>query len=126
MRKVSIWGREMALQGSPLTLLIYRQEFGGDLLEAIAETQDGERVFIEPLLRVAWSMARTADENVSPYLEWLDQFPDEEFDLLHPPVEVIVSAINAELFRIRPTGLGAKIREAIARLLERLAKRARP
>lgn len=126
MQHVTVWGRELDLQGSPLTLLAYRKEFDGDLSEAITNLfRSDSEILVEPMLRIVWAMAKTADSDTSPYEEWLDEFPDGEFDVLNPPLEVIISAFNAELFRTRKTSFIERVKERLARLLERVAKRLR-
>ena len=37
MRRAALYGRSVAMQGSPYTLLVYRAAFGGDLLADLVE-----------------------------------------------------------------------------------------
>lgn len=117
-----IWGREVEMQGSPLTYLHYKREFGGDLGADLAGTYSKGSADAETMLRFAWAMAKTRDESISPYEEWLSEFDPEEFSALDSPVGVIDSAICAELFRVRKAGIAERIRNAIARWLARLSR----
>ena len=58
MIRATIWGRDVEMRGSPLTLLHYRREFGGDLLaDLVANMADGS-VPLEWLLRRAGRCTR--------------------------------------------------------------------
>ena len=122
MFRGTMWGREVTMQGGPLSYLVYKAEFGSDLSSDLLAAYGQEQVDVLTLLRFAWTMARTWDETVSPFEAWLDEFDPEEFSVLDAPVEVIVSAISAELFRARQTRR-ARIRRAAARWLGRLSQR---
>lgn len=115
MRRETIFGREMGLQGSPLTLLIFRQEFGGDpdahdgnlgaqladLL--ITEERDGETVFfvnLVGLLRIAWALAKTYDKHIPNFEAWLEDFDESAFSLADGDElsRIVDDVITAELF----------------------------
>lgn len=102
MRTCSICGRDVQIQGSPLTLVIYNQEFGADLMSDIANAYLGDTVDAVALLKICWAMAKTKDKELANFDDWLSSFDAEEFDLLElkASLEVVVSAINAELFRV--------------------------
>lgn len=121
MRRVEIFGRVVELQGSPYTFLVFRREFGGDLGAHIVEAYGKTPAEVEDFLRIAWAMAKTRDDGVSCYEEWLKEFPIGSFTLAKgSPVAVICSAVDAELFREIPP---RKARERIAGLVGRLAQR---
>ena len=122
MVRGTIWGREVEMQGSPLTYLHYKREFGGDLGSDLSEVYAAGRADAETMLRFAWAMARTHDASVSPYEDWLSEFDPEEFSALESPVGVIDSAVCAELFRLRKATLAERLRRLVRRWLERLAK----
>lgn len=126
MQRGIIWGREVKMQGGPLSYLVYKREFDGDLaLDLLAVYQRGEAT-VEEFLRFAWTMARTYDPEVSPYEAWLAEFDLEEFSVVDSPVGVIDSAINAELFRNYETSairrLARRIRRAVSRWLGALSR----
>ena len=105
MQRAHVWGRDIEMQGSPWTLVIYREEFGGDLLSDVVSAFKGETLELADFLRFCWAMCRTADDSVPGFQEWCAGFP--EFDLSDGKgsvfASVVVSAMNAELFRLRPT-----------------------
>ena len=115
MRRETIFGREVCLQGSPLTLLIYRQEFSGDsdahdgnlgaqladLLQT--EERDGETVFFVNLigiLRIAWALAKTYDKRTPNFEAWLEDFDESAFNMADGDElsRIVDDVITAELF----------------------------
>ena len=127
MQRGIIWGREVCMQGGPLSYLVYKREFDGDLALDLLEAYKSGKATVETFLRFAWTMARTYDASVSPYETWLEEFDLEGFSIAESPVGVIDSAISAELFRLGPSGRAARAvrraRRAIARWLGRLSER---
>lgn len=127
MRRGIIWGREVCMQGGPLSYLVYKTEFGGDLALDLVDTYKAAQVDTERFLRFAWTMARTYDPETSGYETWLDEFDLGEFTIAESPIGVIDSAINAELFRNGPTTrigrLFRRIRRALSRWLGAISKR---
>ena len=123
MIRGTIWGREVTMQGSPLTYLHYKREFGGDLGEDLVSAYSKGVADVETMLRFAWAMAKTHDPSISSYEGWLSEFDPEEFSALQPPVGVVDSAVCAELFRVREATWLERVRRAVARWLDRLSKR---
>lgn len=127
MQRGVIWGREVCMQGGPLSYLVYKREFGGDLALDILEVYKSGSAPVEAFLRFAWTMARTYDKSVSPYETWLGEFDLEGFSIAESPVGVIDSAISAELFRFGPSRRTARVlrraRRAVARWLGRISQR---
>ncbi len=123
MQRATIWGRDVKMQGSPLTLLRYRTEFGGDLMADMLSNSTGGELSLEWLLRVCWAMCATSDPSTSPYEKWLGEFPEDGIDLAEPVAGVIYSAMTAELFRARKTGPAARFRRWLSRWLGRLSRR---
>ncbi len=115
------------MQGGPLSYLVYKREFGGDLALDLLEAYKSGKATVETFLRFAWTMARTYDASISPYETWLSEFDLEEFSIAESPVGVIDSAISAELFRLGPSGRAARFfrsaRRAFARRLGRISQR---
>ncbi|MBQ9000309.1 MAG: hypothetical protein IJ087_00450 [Eggerthellaceae bacterium] len=122
MIRARIWGREVEMQGSPWTFLVYRREFGGDLLSDIVEAYKRERVELADFLKFAWAMCRTRSDEVEPFDEWCRSFP--EFTLGDGEgsavASVIGSAIEAELFRARSPWIRRWWRTVRARRLGRV------
>ena len=121
MIKTVIYDREVTMQGSPYTFLVYREAFDGDLFKAVLAAYEGGTPDMSILLQVAWAMCRTHDDGVSDYASWLREFDPKSFALGDASaLEVIDSAILAELFRREKTG---RARKWIARRMDALAKR---
>ena len=75
------------------------------------------------MLQIAWAMARTYDKETSAFEKWITEFDNEQFNLLNADfLEVVDSAINAELFRGGATRKEHKIRKWFKGLLERVSK----
>lgn len=127
MQRGIIWGREVCMQGGPLSYLVYRREFGGDLSLDLLEAYKSGQATVETFLRFAWTMAKTYDESTSPYEDWLREFSPEGFSVADSPVGVIDSAITAELFRLGSPGRASRWlrrrRAALSRWLGRVSKR---
>lgn len=123
MLRGTIWGREVEMQGSPLTYLHYKREFGGDLGADLVAAYSKGSADAETMLRFAWAMAKTNDTSTLPYEDWLAEFDPEEFSVLQSPVGVVDSAVVAELFRVRKATRAERLRKRLARLLDRLSKR---
>lgn len=111
------------MQGSPLTYLHYRREFGGDLGADLVAAYSKGSADVETMLRFAWAMAKTHDPSTSPYEGWLSEFDPEEFSALQSPVGVVDSAVVAELFRVRKATWLERLKRRIARWLDRLSER---
>lgn len=127
MRRETVFGREMELAGSPLTLLYFQQEFGDDPLACYGALQDSigelwipvddddappadaadggdEGGFVPNLLlflKVCWAMAKTVDPKTQYFERWLSEFDEEKFDLSEgvEAALVIHRAVQAEIFR---------------------------
>lgn len=109
------------MQGSPVTLLLFKEEFSEDLPAFLMEIYKKDPLDIEDFLRVAWAMTATYDKATVHYAEWLETLADD-FDLREgtEAVLVISSAIQAELFRQRPT-----VRESVAVIVGEIKRRIR-
>lgn len=121
MRRAVIYGRTVEMQGSPYTFLVYRTGFGGDLFHDIAAAYENNPPDMSMLLQIAWAMAKTHDDSVSEYEDWLREFDPKSFAIGDADAwGVIDSAISAELFRHEKTG---RARKWIARRMGRMAQR---
>lgn len=103
MKRALIWGREVELQGSPWTFLVYRREFGGDLLTDLIAAETKNPRELDDWLKFAWAMAATYSDEVGSFKQWCSSF--EEFTLADGEgvafVSVIQNALSAEMFRDR-------------------------
>lgn len=107
MLRAQLFGREVEMQGSPWTFVVYHREFGGDLLADIVAAEQKNPVELHDFLKFAWAMCRTCNDQVAGFKEWCNSF--EEFTLSDGEgsafVSVVNSAIEAELFRARASRL---------------------
>lgn len=124
MRKAVIFGREVAMQGSPWTLVEYRRAFGSDLLRDVMAAYSQTPPDMAAILQVVWAMARTYDEETPGFEEWIRGFDPKEFALEEAEwLGKADGAISAELFRGRKAGARERARRWAARRLGALAKR---
>ena len=127
MRRARIWGRDVEMQGSPWTFVVYRREFGGDLLSDIIAAYAKPSLELYDLVRFCWAMCRTKSDDVEGFEEWCNSFPaftlaDGEATAV---ASVIISAIDAELFRRGETRLQRWWRSVRARWVGWLQERRR-
>lgn len=83
---INISGKDVKFKSTAGTLYRYRMQFKSDMMQDILKlkkvlekVQDNPEeqlsfVDLEMFEKVAWSMAKTADENVPPIENWLDDF----------------------------------------------------
>lgn len=83
-KKIILNGEEITLKAVFQTSQIYRAQFTTDIMEAygmfskVAESKDYSLIEYDKLARLVWAMAKTANENFTPYDEWsagLETFP---------------------------------------------------
>lgn len=103
MQRARIWGREVEMQGSPWTFLVYRREFGGDLFSDMIAAEKKNPYELDDFLRFAWALCATCSDETPPFREWCSSF--EEFTLADGEgsafVSVVRNVLAAELFRHR-------------------------
>ena len=94
-------GRDVKFRATMRTLLLYKQQTGREYMADVQKLsglvklgadkkpilgEDGKPIIdlayldTEALCAVAWAMAKTADANTAPLMDWLDEF--DEFPLL--------------------------------------------
>ena len=79
---IKIGNKEVALKTTGATLLRYKMQFGKDLLAELikldAAYQGGklnvEKLDFEMFFNILWVMAKTANPDIKPPIEWLDGF----------------------------------------------------
>lgn len=127
MQRARIWGREVEMQGSPWTFLVYRRAFGGDLLSDIIAAEKKNPYELDDFLRFAWALCATRDEGTEPFREWCNSF--EEFTLAEGEgaafVSVVQNVLAAEMFRGRTPRLVRWWRSLRARWMGLLQKHRR-
>ena len=91
MEKIlTIDGRQVKFKSTGAFLLRYKAQFGRDALQDILRIQPAidnkgrikniSALDLEVLYDLAWTLAKTADPNIPPPMEWLDEF--SEFPLM--------------------------------------------
>ena len=108
MREIEIGGQKLFITASPITPMLYEQEFsfrdkGGDVLRAsfFADLQGySESTDRFVLLKATWAMAKTIRwRSAFPsFLEWADTLRDVDFSDPEP-FNPIVEEINQGFFR---------------------------
>lgn len=127
MRRVTVYGRDLKIQGSVLTQFYYRKEFGTDLYKAILQACEQTPLDASVLLTVVWAMAKTYDEETADYQTWLSEFDPKHYavnDLSW--LGEVDGAMCAELFRVRqtlPKRITCRIRRIISKALGAMAER---
>lgn len=90
-KTLNIDGKDVRFKSTAGTLMRYRMNFGRDLIKDIAKlekryksVENGEDEFeiydLEMFEKIAWAMAKTADNNIKDIEKWLDDF--ESFSLM--------------------------------------------
>ncbi len=109
MRKVDIGGKELAIHGSPLSLLYYQQEFSGDLMadlvvmqEKMEQLSDGDYSQLDSLqlLKFLWVLNKTAerDQAFPNFEKWLDDL--EVIDFSMPEwIQELILELKDKFFR---------------------------
>ena len=103
MQRARIWGREVEMQGSPWTFLVYRRAFGGDMLSDIIAAEKKPEYELTDFLKFAWALCATCDDDILQFREWCESFDD--FTLADGEgaafVSVVQNVLAAEMFRDR-------------------------
>ena len=103
---IKINNRDVTFKSTGATLLRYKSQFKKDFLKEIVkiseidDMEDGVAVFekidMQTVYEFIWVLAKTADNNVPPLLEWLDTF--DEFPVLEIFMELqdlILSSVQS-------------------------------
>ena len=98
MRDIEIGGERLTISASPLTGLIYKQEFGTSLLLDLDNCS--ERMDRYTLLQVAWAMAKTLRYRLPfpSFADWAAVLKDIDFSDPEP-FYPIIEEINQGFFR---------------------------
>lgn len=104
-KTILIDGKEVKFKSTGATPLRYKAQFGEDFFKVITKMQgfakDEENAIehfdFEPFYRIAWVMAKTADNNISDPISWLDEFDTFPlFDIINELSEMIVSTLESK------------------------------
>ena len=97
---IHIDGKDILFKSTGATALRYKAQFHRDFFAEIVKMAvleeiltgkigeaDPEKIDLEIFYRISWVMAKTADKNIQPMMEWLDSF--DEF-----PIFDVIEQIN--------------------------------
>ena len=102
-RTVTIDGKAVALKASAYNLVLYRAEFGEDIFVAKSDVfaaLEGTTLNLRKIdglgtAKMLWCMAKTADEKLPGFNEWMKSIDDLPIiDLLSDNLELFVSNMN--------------------------------
>lgn len=102
-RTVTIDGKDVVLKASAYNLVLYRAEFGEDIFVAksdVFSALEGTTLNLRKIdglgtAKMLWCMAKTADEKLPGFNEWMKSIDDLPIiDLLSDNLELFVSNMN--------------------------------
>lgn len=99
MRDIKIGGETVRVTASPVTLYIYKKEFGSDLVGDLMKMQELEHDLSKMdgmvIIQMAWAMARTAvlPKSFPDFVSWLSGFEHLDFS-----DEEMIQGITDEAF----------------------------
>lgn len=106
---ITIDGKDIPFKSTGATVVKYKAAFHKDFLTEmvnmmileellagkIAEA-DPEKIDLDVVYRIAWVMAKTADKEIPPMMEWLDSFDEfPVFDVLEEISELLESLVRS-------------------------------
>ncbi len=107
---INISGKDVPFKSTGAFLLRYKAQFGRDALGVLLKMEKVMKPLVEgsseavdtldltPFLEIVWTLAKTADSQIPPPMEWLDTF--DEFPLVEiiPELqELILSTIKSSI-----------------------------
>lgn len=102
---IKIDGKDIKLKSNAMNALIYRSEFGEDIFKSTGSflscskedgTIDINKLDSLAIIKLTWTMAKSADKNILPFETWLDslnEFPI--IDVFNEIYEMIFSNLTA-------------------------------
>ena len=105
---INIDGKDIRFKSTAGTLMRYRMNFGRDLIKDIAKlekrykaVENGEEEFeiydLEMFEKIAWSMAKTADNNIKNIENWLDDFESFSIMVVLPEImDLLIANLKQE------------------------------
>lgn len=108
MEKIlTIDGRQVKFKSTGAFLLKYKAQFGRDAIQDIFKLQnavdtktnklkDISALDLEVFYNLIWTLAKTADPNLPPPMEWLDSFSEFPLiDIIPEVVDMIFSCLKS-------------------------------
>lgn len=104
-KTLTIDGRQVKFKSTGAFLLRYKAQFSRDALQDLFKLQEAvnskgqvkdiNALDLEVMFDLVWTLAKTADPNIPPPLEWLDEF--SEFPLLDEIIPEVTDMIFSSL-----------------------------
>lgn len=108
MEKIlTIDGRQVKFKSTGAFLLRYKAQFGRDVLQDIFKLQDAidietkqlkdiSALDLEVFYNIVWSLAKTANPDIPPPMEWLDSFGEFPLaDILPEVMELVTASLKS-------------------------------
>lgn len=107
-KTLNIDGKDVRFKSTAGTLMRYRMNFGRDLIKDIAKlekryksVENGEDEFeiydLEMFEKIAWAMAKTADNNIKDIEKWLDDFESFSIMVILPEImDLLIANMKQE------------------------------
>ena len=99
---ITLNDKKIRMKASAYSALIYRANFGEDIFPAqakligFASSKNFNDINTVDLLRMAWSFAKTADKEVIPFEQWVEEVGDfPVLDILPQIAELITANITS-------------------------------
>jgi len=100
-------GRQVRFKSTGAFLLRYKAQFGRDALQDILRLQSAidskegqikniDTLDLEVFYNLIWTLAKTADPNLPPPMEWLDEFSEFPLmDIIPEIVDMVFSCLTS-------------------------------
>lgn len=106
---INIGGKDVLFKCTGATVLRYKSQFKRDFLAEIVNMAileeiltgklgevDPEKIDLDVFYRLSWVMAKTADKDILPMMEWLDDFDEFPiFDVIEEMSDLVASMIKS-------------------------------
>ncbi len=105
-KMLTIDGRQVKFKSTGAFLLRYKAQFGRDAIQDILRLQSAidnkgqikniDTLDLEVFYNLIWTLAKTADPDILPPLEWLDEFSEFPLmDILPEVMDMIFSCMQS-------------------------------
>lgn len=101
-KTIQIDGKEVPLKATAMNMVIYRSQFGKDIMEVAGQivkagsSQDFSSIDSLGLAKLVWAMAKTANKDVPDFEDWfgeIEMFP--VLDILNECIELIMANLTS-------------------------------
>ncbi len=99
---IQIDGKDVPLKATAMNMVIYRGQFGKDIMEVSGQivkagsTQDFSNLDSLGVARLIWTMAKTSDKSIPDFEDWfegIEMFP--VLDILNDCMELIMANLTS-------------------------------